>query len=1691
MLNEAGWPLLKWDAEKHPRDARGRFSLAVFSPRKTIARLSVLSRHNRLTADYGYSRTKELPDSVLDYSIDSTAISDYLYANKGKLPLSGRGSKSKQKRLISGLDAAIKAHKTKRDISVFTGVATDIGALKPGKDGNIYTRNYAYTSTSIDPSVARRFARVSGPTGGYVNIVKIKVPSGFSGIYLGDAANAASERELLLPRGLRLKINPTPTVFSLKDFSHGRRKSYVWDAEIVSGLRKVDDEVELEAPILDSELLKWDEAEHPRGAGGKFTQSQRRLLRMGVPRRVLAGAAGRVKLVTPEMVGVEARGRFGATAGLAGLFSPGKSVSLRGAAQRAGNPGPRLINAIFGAPTANRAGLFERIRRSPSHKGTGTVLVGDRVYGAPLSSSEHPLTNTTRASRRAVALHEALHSVDLASGKKFTLSSHPDFVRAFLSERYGASIRSLYGASNRIEAFAEAARALMTPHYNPSSAAVKEKIFSGRKISVAERKNPGLPVDLDPSSKIRALMPKTVRVARRLLLAARYLKKGAIGKGTDEIVDEDEREIDDEDEHEIEIVPLWPALPSWKLGKAGFLDVDEVELEAPILDSELLKWDEGKHPRGKGGRFKSSFSPGSTIRGRVKEGEVLVYRGAHKDHHLKISDTYGGVFSSTQKRVAEAYARWKDGVQVFGGYKGGDLKAYAIPKDQLVDLRDASTFRRYKKWAKATHKETISINRFFSEKRALREPINYGSKALAGWLKAEGKVGILDPGQTGLSPQKTKGDFEIAGRRFHRVPQVLVLDPKVMRLIGRVALRKASFLDVERAAAATNATPTAAQVAAGNYKKGIVKLHGLTIRIENPAGSVRHGVGRDGKEWSATMPAHYGYISGTKGFDGDEVDVWIGPVPDLAHVYVINQLRLGTDRFDEHKVGMGFHHESDFLSVYRMAYPNLNADDLIHNVVRMPVWRLKRWLASGRPAKQMAKMAEVSSGRYLKSRLAAMYCKTHGRDLALFGPYIGVDGRRRVVVQDRETKRKWSVAYAKVKLEALTGKPLGPGFEADHKNNDRTNDAARNLVALNSYENKAKSGKYRRSLAKAKQRLTAEDVATLSEGRIARMIERTMAWARGDVIDDIIAGLKAGADPAEVAREVAAGEGLSEKLNSAADALEAVYAQAGQEAADQSGGKSKRLVAFQFDARNPKSATYFDEYRLWLVREMSAEQEATIQTIAREGILSGKSLDAVARDLRVTVGLTAYQARNVMNYRRELEDLEPAAMLRALRDRRYDSTIRRAIESGDALTPEQITKMVEAYHRRYVAYRSVTIARTEGLRAANMGVMASAYQAIDDGVVRPQDVVKRWIAKIDDKTRDSHAKLNGQQIRGVDSPFRASSGALLAFPGDPSAPAAETINCLLPGTRVLAMDVRAASSREYDGDAVTIKTAGGAELSCTINHPVLTARGWVPAQLIEPGDRVVRCNIGEWDLLIDDDQNAPPRVEDVEHALRAAGGAALTKVAAGMDFHGEGGAGQVDVVSADMKLIDAGYAALQEPARKDRLSPATPQFPGESHLGAKQHLGVASAPPSGGAMSRGHLMLSRLLAHLAPLEKLGLFPAPEAPAVPAEDALDRGAGNREPGGHGFDRGAAVVVGQELGEIDGLPSRPGAALWDEAAEIFGHRDLVELDEVVAVVRSRWRGLVRNLETGSGMYLAEGIVNHNCRCSLAFTMLPPNS
>lgn len=81
--------------------------------------------------------------------------------------------------------------------------------------------------------------------------------------------------------------------------------------------------------------------------------------------------------------------------------------------------------------------------------------------------------------------------------------------------------------------------------------------------------------------------------------------------------------------------------------------------------------------------------------------------------------------------------------------------------------------------------------------------------------------------------------------------------------------------------------------------------------------------------------------------------------------------------------------------------------------------------------------------------------------------------------------------------------------------------------------------------------------------------------------------------------------------------------------------------------------------------------------------------------------------------------------------------------------------------------RAQRIGRTESTAALNAGATA-AFKA--EGINR-----KEWVSTLDPRTRDSHLAANGQ-VQGMFEPFVV-GGALLQFPGDPSGPAEEVINC--------------------------------------------------------------------------------------------------------------------------------------------------------------------------------------------------------------------------------------------------------------------------------------------------------------------------
>lgn len=102
---------------------------------------------------------------------------------------------------------------------------------------------------------------------------------------------------------------------------------------------------------------------------------------------------------------------------------------------------------------------------------------------------------------------------------------------------------------------------------------------------------------------------------------------------------------------------------------------------------------------------------------------------------------------------------------------------------------------------------------------------------------------------------------------------------------------------------------------------------------------------------------------------------------------------------------------------------------------------------------------------------------------------------------------------------------------------------------------------------------------------------------------------------------------------------------------------------------------------------------------------------------------------------------------------------------------EEKTRILRSQFTKYSAYQAQRLVRTEATNAANFATMKSA-----ETIFPASDLMKEWIASFDDRTRSSHAEAGASDPIPYNEPFMV-GGSLMMYPGDPSAPAKEVINC--------------------------------------------------------------------------------------------------------------------------------------------------------------------------------------------------------------------------------------------------------------------------------------------------------------------------
>lgn len=192
-------------------------------------------------------------------------------------------------------------------------------------------------------------------------------------------------------------------------------------------------------------------------------------------------------------------------------------------------------------------------------------------------------------------------------------------------------------------------------------------------------------------------------------------------------------------------------------------------------------------------------------------------------------------------------------------------------------------------------------------------------------------------------------------------PKLASATDTLLRLSGQPPQGYAEGGHVHEEAAKTHPDPSDAQIEAGNYRKGHVKLHGFDISIETPQGAPRRGTSKDGKEWETRHEtAHYGYLKRTEGADEEHVDAYIGPHPASKRIFVINQFDPATKKFDEHKLVFGASGPREARAVYDGGFSDGSGPKRRWSVHEVAPHDLKVWLSAGKRARPFPKAGAIA-----------------------------------------------------------------------------------------------------------------------------------------------------------------------------------------------------------------------------------------------------------------------------------------------------------------------------------------------------------------------------------------------------------------------------------------------------------------------------------------------------------------------------------------------------------------------------------------------------------------------------------------------------------------------------------------------------------------------------------------------------------
>ena len=514
----------------------------------------------------------------------------------------------------------------------------------------------------------------------------------------------------------------------------------------------------------------------------------------------------------------------------------------------------------------------------------------------------------------------------------------------------------------------------------------------------------------------------------------------------------------------------------------------------------------------------------------------------------------------------------------------------------------------------------------------------------------------------------------------------------------------------------------------------------------------------------------------------------------------------------------------------------------------------------------------------------------------------------------------------------------------------------------------------------------------------------------------------------------------------------------------------------------------------WLYRERRLA--ALIDQVKQQIERFGRTAAAITtREQRAAITLAAEQSREVLRILGGPADLGFTLPTRVVEDavgmmgngspilEYYREQL--APKVAEMIRIEVIKAAAAGTDFRTIANRLLTtgqITRTRALMVARTEVNRVRREATRQAYIESGVTLQwEWVASKSIRTCPACLWLDGQRFELKDP-----------FPQHP--------NCLISGTVVNSPQTKAATRRWYDGEVVEVETSSGFQLTVTPNHPIMTRQGWVAAGRLDETSEII-CTLDGERVCVDIDphaDNMPAVVDEIFGAsLEGRGMPAVVVPHSAEYFHGDGEGGDVDIVFIDSFLENDVDSTIPQPARQNGLI-FRGMGPGSLFSGSTaDELGMRPFSSANGVMGGrgvpGVLLGGSLCHHYSVRVGDGsdlhtLLDQPPTDYGPVgfeglRDLVFGGTGQISFGDlRGRETNASRLGKAAIGELGVEPISPDVEFCADFAN--RHAGSIRADRPIKIRRYFYSGHVYNLETSTGYYIANGIVTHNCRC----TMIP---